>query len=66
MGRIQERASDVICIVKKRYQVVFLQRTKVATFRIVRTATARSLRAATTARDRWERPWFDHMLGKER
>ena len=66
MGRIQERASDVVIIGKRRWQVIFLQRTKVGTFRIVQTRTCNSKRAAHIARDRWERPWFDHMPGKAR
>ena len=66
MGRIQERTTSIVAIGSRRRQVVFLQRTRVATFRVVRTGIYRDAKAAKAAAARWEKPWFDHILGPGR
>ena len=63
---MQERASSIIAVGKRKHQVVFFQRTKVGTFRVVRTGIYRDAKAAKAAAARWEKPWFDHILGPER
>ena len=61
---MQERASSIIAVGKRKRQVVRFVRTYVGTFRVVSASVYCDLRAAKAAATRWEKPWMDHMFGK--
>ena len=63
---MNERSSVVIAIGVCRTQVLRFVRTKVGTFRLVKATTHATKMAARVAANRWERPWLDQALGKQR